>query len=128
MAPLAAVTLVGADTVAPVDVHPTEIVSPDEGAGPESPTVHWDDPGAVTAVGLQDRAFSEADAVGALIVTVVPDPVAAKAVPEPETASGLTNPMALDFEDVVLERVKLAVARVPSAILLVLRPTMRQVY
>ena len=110
-----------------MDVHPIETVAA-EGAGPESATVHWDGPGAVTVVGLQESALSEGETDIGLIVTVVPDPVAAIAVPEPETATGLTSRMALDVEVVVFETVKVATARVPSAIALAFKPLTRQMY
>ena len=129
VAPAATVTLGGVDTVAAeVDVEPTETVVPPEGAGPERVTVHCDEPGAVTEVGVQDKLFSEGGGAALLIVIVAPEAVAAMAAPAPEVAIGAVTWMALELEVVALETLKLAVARVPSAIAFVLRPLARQTY
>jgi len=77
-------------TVAAVDVKPVEtVVSP--GAGPDRVTVHCDEAGAVTDVGVQDKLLSEMDGGAPLIVTVAPDPVAAIAVAGAEVAIALST-------------------------------------
>lgn len=86
VAPAATVTLVGAETAAAVAVHPICTVVPPDGAGPESVTVHCDDAGAVTEVGLHEKALSETDVV-LLMLTVAPEPVEATAAPAPDVAT-----------------------------------------
>ena len=82
----------------------------------------------MTDVGVQDRLLSETGGGALLIVTVAPEPVAAMGAPLPEVALALSTWMALELEVVVLERVKLAVAIVPSDIAVVFNPLARHIY
>ena len=71
------VTLAGVDIVAAdVEVEPMDTTEPPEGAGPERATVHRDEPGAVTEVGVQARLLSETGGGWTLMVIVAPEPEA----------------------------------------------------
>ena len=123
------VTLAGVDIVAAdVEVEPMDTTEPPEGAGPERTTVHRDEPGAVTEVGVQARLLSETEGGWPLMVTAAPEPEAAIAAPAPEAALALNSWMELDVAVVESETVKVAVARVPSEIAVVLKPLARHIY
>ena len=86
--------LAGVDTVAAdVDVEPIDTAEPPDGAGPDRATVHCEEPGAVTDVGVQDRLLSVTEGGGLLIVTVAPEPVRAigTGVLSPEVALVLST-------------------------------------
>lgn len=129
MTPAGIVTLVGVDIVAAdVDVEPIDTTEPPDGAGPERAILHWDEPGAITDVGAQDRLLSETEAGALLIVIVAPAPVAETAAAAPEVALALSTLIVLEVDVVVLESVKLAVAIVPLDIAVVFKPLARQTY
>jgi hypothetical protein len=77
-------------------------------------------------VGLHARLFSATG--GELIVTVAVDPAAATASPDAELALALATWTALEFAAVLLDKVRLAVAIVPSAITFEFIPVIRQTY
>jgi len=80
----------------------------------------------VTEAGLHARLFSVT--VGALIVTVAVDPAAASGSPAAELALALATWTALELAPVLLDKVRLAVAIVPSAITFEFIPVTRQTY
>ena len=120
------VTLGGVDTVADVEIHPMATVSPPAGAAPERLTVHCEEPGAVTEVGLQERLFRGAG--GLAMVTVAPEPMAGTGCAVADVASAASTWMALEVDVVVLDTAKVAVPIVPSAMPLAFKPLAMQMY
>ena len=79
-------------------------------------------------MGEQERLLSETEGGWPLMVTVAPEPEAAMAAPAPEAALALSRLITLDVAVVAPETVKVAVARVPSEIVVVFKPLARHIY
>jgi hypothetical protein len=117
--PAGIVKLVGIVTLAPVTEYPSETASPEAPAALVNETVHCDDPGADTVVGLQLRParLNVRD-----MVTVAPDDVVLTAVAVVDAAPEFCIWIVVDEAVVLAANVTAAVATIPLPMTFVFKP------